>query len=173
MKPAIMIMGVSGCGKSSVGAALAAALGGAFLDGDDYHPQSNVDHMVAGQPLTDAMRWPWLDRLAAVVTERRGQDVTVFACSALKRSYRDHLRAGIADLQIVYLDAPQALIAARLGRRQGHFMPPALLASQYAALEPPLRAILVSVDQPIAGIVAAVTPRLSLTEPAPPASPLP
>lgn len=173
MKPVFMIMGVSGCGKSSVGAGLAAALGGVFLDGDDYHPPENVAHMAAGQPLTDAMRWPWLDRLAAAVTERRAHDVTVFACSALKRSYRNHLRAAIGGLQIIYLDAPQSLVAARLAARKGHFMPPALLDSQFAALEVPERAIRVSIDQPVAGIVAAITGCLALTMPVPPASPLP
>src|SRR6056297_1242031 len=104
MHRAFMVMGVSGCGKSTVGAALAKAIGGRFLDGDDYHPQANVDHMASGQPLTDEMRWPWLELLAkAVNTSRKGRD-TVFACSALRRSYRNFLRQRIPDLKVVYLD---------------------------------------------------------------------
>ena len=85
-----MVMGVSGSGKSTVGKALAQEIGGAFLDGDDYHPQSNVDHMAQGQPLTDAMRWPWLDQLAQAVNVARQDTLTVFACSALRKSYRDY-----------------------------------------------------------------------------------
>ena len=98
-----MVMGVSGCGKSTVGQALSNALGGVFVEGDDYHPQSNIDHMAAGLPLTDAMRWPWLDRLAEAVNDQRQRSVTVFGCSALRKSYRDRLRAAIPDLKVAYL----------------------------------------------------------------------
>ncbi len=91
MKAAIMVMGVSGSGKSTIGAALADAIGGIFLDGDDYHPQTNIDHMAAGKPLTDDMRWPWLDTLASAVQKARSDQVTVFACSALKKTYRERL----------------------------------------------------------------------------------
>ena len=160
MKPAIMVMGVSGAGKSTVGAALADGLGGAFLDGDDYHPQTNVDHMAAGHPLTDAMRWPWLDRLAAAVQEARTESTVVFACSALKRSYRAHLRAAIPGLQVVYLDAPQSLVADRMARRQGHFMPTGLLDSQFATLEVPADCVSVGIDQPLDQIVSALVGRL-------------
>lgn len=160
MKPAIMVMGVSGAGKSSVGAALATTLGGVFLDGDDYHPQVNIDHMAAGHPLTDDMRWPWLDRLAAAVQRARQNDITVFACSALKRSYRDHLRAVIPDLQLVYLDAPQSLVADRLAQRKGHFMPKGLLDSQFATLDVPKNCIAISIDQPVAAIVDDIAARL-------------
>ena len=154
MHAAIMVMGVSGCGKSTVGAALAEALGGVFLDGDDYHPQANVDHMAAGQPLTDAMRWPWLDRLANAVQGARAQATTVFACSALRKSYRNHLRAAIPALQIVYLDVPYAVVAARLSARKQHFMPASLLESQYATLEVPRNAtVTVCADQPVAGVL--------------------
>ncbi len=150
-----MVMGVSGCGKSTVGAALAAARGGIFLDGDDYHPQSNVAHMAAGHPLTDDMRWPWLDALAVAVNRERGRAVTVFACSALRKSYRDHLRAAIPDLRIVYLDAPRAIVAARLATRRDHYMPASLLDSQFAILEVPVHATAtVSITQPVADIVA-------------------
>lgn len=160
MKPAIMVMGVSGAGKSTVGAALAVTLGAVFLDGDDFHPQSNVDHMAAGHPLTDAMRWPWLDRLAAAVQAARAENTVVFACSALKRSYRDHLRAAIPGLQVVYLDASQALVADRMARRQGHFMPKGLLDSQFAILEIPTRCITVAIDQPIDQMVCDLALRL-------------
>ena len=160
MKPAIMVMGVSGAGKSTVGAALAAALGAAFLDGDDYHPQANVAHMAAGHPLTDDMRWPWLDRLAAAVQATRADRTVVFACSALKRSYRAHLRAAIPGLQVVYLDAPHALVADRLAQRRGHFMPTGLLESQFATLEIPEDCISVSIDQPLEQMIEALVGRL-------------
>lgn len=154
MHPAIMVMGVSGCGKSTIGAALANALGGVFLDGDDYHPQSNVDHMAAGRPLTDAMRWPWLDTLAAAVNKERATAITVFACSALRKSYRDHLRAAIPDLQVVYLDAPRDIVAARLAKRRGHYMPASLLDSQFAILEAPANpTATVSINQKVTEIV--------------------
>ena len=118
-----MVMGVSGCGKSTLGAGLAKSIGGIFLDGDDYHPPANVAHMAAGHPLTDAMRWPWLDTLAQAVQAKRANHTIVFACSALKKSYRDHLRAAIPGLKIAYLDAPFHIVAARLAARQGHYMP--------------------------------------------------
>lgn len=158
MQPAIMVMGVSGSGKSTVGKALAQQIGGAFLDGDDYHPQSNVDHMAQGQPLTDAMRWPWLDQLAQAVNVARQDTLTVFACSALRKSYRDYLRATIPDLRVIYLDAPQHIIAQRLNQRRDHFMPATMLESQYATLEPPQNPTAsVSVDQPIEKIVKTLT----------------
>ena len=157
MRRAILVMGVSGSGKSTIASALARHYDGAFLDGDDYHPQSNVDHMAAGQPLTDAMRWPWLDPLAKAVNNARQDAATVFACSALRKTYRDHLRAAIPDLQVVYLDAPQDVIAKRLNLRRDHFMPAALLDSQYATLEPPQNATAaVSVDQPVEEIIKAL-----------------
>jgi len=158
MQQAIMVMGVSGSGKSTVGKALAQQIGGAFLDGDNYHPQSNVDHMAQGQPLTDAMRWPWLDQLAQAVNVARQDTLTVFACSALRKSYRDYLRATIPDLRVIYLDAPQHIIAQRLNERRDHFMPATMLESQYATLEPlqnPTASV--SVDQSIEKIVKTLT----------------
>jgi carbohydrate kinase (thermoresistant glucokinase family) len=158
MQRAIMVMGVSGSGKSTIAEALAQHYGGAFLDGDDYHPQSNIDYMANGQPLTDAMRWPWLDILAQAVNDARRGAVTVFACSALRKTYRDHLRAAVPDLQVVYLDASQDVIAERLGARRDHFMPATLLESQYATLEPPQNAAAtVSVDQPLDEILKALS----------------
>ncbi len=137
MFDAVLVMGVSGSGKSTVGRMIADIYGGVFLDGDDYHPQSNVDWMAQGKPLTDEMRWPWLTQLAVEVNEERQHGFTVFACSSLRKSYRDHLRAAIQDLRVVYLDAQQDVIAKRLAQRSDHFMPVSLLHSQFATLEPP------------------------------------
>lgn len=133
----IMVMGPSGVGKSSIARALAERLGAVFIEGDDFHPPENRAAMAAGIPLTDAMRAPWLRALADAVAASRAQRATVFACSALKRSYRDVLRARIGgDLRLIYLHAPPDLILARMQARQ-HYMPPALLASQLQALQPP------------------------------------
>ncbi len=157
-------MGVSGCGKSSVGLALSDRLGIVWRDGDDLHPTANVEKMRAGQPLTDADRWPWLDRVAA---ELRTHAPLIIGCSALKRAYRDRLRQGAGGpLRFVHLTGDRALIAARMAQRQDHFMPLALLDSQFATLEPPgpEEALAVPIDQPLAQqvdrIVAALrTPR--------------
>ncbi|TCH96783.1 gluconokinase [Roseococcus sp. SYP-B2431] len=131
----VLVMGVSGCGKSTIGAMLAEALGLPFADADAFHPPENVERMSAGIPLTDADRWPWLDALGAwLAAEERGG---IIACSALKRSYRDRLRGWVPGLAVVRLSGAPALIAARQGARAGHFMPPSLMASQFATLEPP------------------------------------
>ena len=157
MHPAVMVMGVSGCGKSTVGAGLALAIGGCFLDGDDYHPAENVALMASGQPLTDLLRWPWLDALAQAVQVARQDQPVVFACSALKQSYRDHLCALIPGLKIAYLDAPREVVTARLAQRQGHYMPASLIDSQIATLEVPQDPdAVVRIDQPVAAIIAAL-----------------
>jgi gluconokinase len=131
-------MGVSGAGKSVVGAALARALGAEFHDGDDYHPPSNRAKMASGIPLDDVDRAGWLATLAGLLEHAAGNAQSiVVACSALKRSYRDTLRAGAPGLRILYLHGPRELIARRLSERTGHFMPPSLLESQFATLEPP------------------------------------
>ncbi len=130
-------MGVSGCGKSTVGAALARRLGVPFLDGDDFHPEANVRKMAGGTPLTDADRRPWLERLGGLLEEHPGG--CVLACSALKRAYRDQLR-GAGPVGFVHLDGDPVLLRGRLARRArdgGHFMPPELLDSQLAELESP------------------------------------
>lgn len=132
--PAIVMMGVSGSGKSVVGAALAAALGVPFADGDDLHPRANVEKMRAGVPLADEDRWPWLDRCGAWLAEHDGGGV--LACSALRRSYRDRLRTHASSVRFVELDVDEAVLTDRLARRTGHFMPASLLASQLATLEP-------------------------------------
>jgi len=136
--PPVIVMGVCGSGKSTVGAALAQRLHAAFLEGDAFHPPANVARMAAGVALTDDDRRDWLralsDELGAAA--RAGRAV-VLSCSALKRSYRDTLRAQASDLALVYLRGTPQLLAQRMAGRQGHYMPPSLLASQLATLEPP------------------------------------
>jgi gluconokinase len=131
-------MGVAGSGKSVIGAALADALALEFVEGDEYHSPENVDRMSRGVPLTDDDRARWLRSLAARIREAKEAGTgLVLSCSALKRSYRDILRAEASDLCFVFLKGQRALIAARLAGRRGHFMPPSLLDSQLAALEEP------------------------------------
>jgi carbohydrate kinase (thermoresistant glucokinase family) len=134
----VVVMGVSGCGKSTIASMLAHRLNWIFEEGDWFHPQSNVEKMHSGEPLTDEDRWPWLEGIAAWIdaTRRAGNHGTI-ACSALKRSYRDILVGERADVRIVYLKGGRDLIARRLAARDGHFMPPSLLDSQFAALEEP------------------------------------
>lgn len=129
----IVVMGVSGSGKSTVGAALAARLGVEFEDGDDLHPAANIAKMSAGTPLTDEDRWPWLDAVGDWLAAR---PAGVIACSALRRAYRDRIRAHAPAAYVVHLAGAQETIAARQAARRGHFMPPSLLASQFATLEP-------------------------------------
>lgn len=148
-------MGVSGCGKSTVGAALSERLGVPYVDGDDLHPQGNLDKMAAGQPLTDADRWPWLDAVAGVLA----RPPVILGCSALRRAYRDRLRAGAGGpVRFVHLAGSRAVLAARMAGRTGHFMPAALLDSQLATLEPPGpdEALTVDIDQPIGALVAEI-----------------
>lgn len=128
-------MGVSGCGKSTFGRALAAELGWPFLDADDFHPPANIAKMSRGVPLDDEDRRPWLDALADQIA-RRGGGGLVLACSALKQAYRDRLAAG-GECRWLHLDGPRELLAARLAARAGHFMAAGLLDSQLAILEPP------------------------------------
>src|ERR1700712_2357218 len=138
MPCALIVMGVSGSGKSTIGDKLAKRLGWSYEDGDRFHPASNVAKMSAGQPLTDEDRWPWLQAIADEIDRiaAAGQRA-VIACSALKRAYRDILVHGRDDVRIVFLDGTQDLIAKRLTARKGHFMPPGLLDSQFKTLEPP------------------------------------
>lgn len=133
-----VVMGVAGSGKSTIGRAVADQLGADFLEGDKFHPEANIAKMSRGEPLTDADRWPWLDRLADELAraEREGRSA-VLASSALKRSYRDRLRRGAPDLHLVYLRGDKAVIGERLRARKNHFMPAGLLESQFAALEEP------------------------------------
>ena len=166
---ALIVMGVSGAGKSTVGEALAARLGWRYEDGDSFHPASNVAKMHAGQPLTDEDRWPWLRAIAAEIDRvcKAGPHV-VIACSALRRAYRDVLLHGRKDVRLIYLDGTEPLIGDRLSHRQGHFMPPGLLASQFATLEPPgadEHAVRVSIDAPVEIIVDDVLNQLGLGRP--------
>jgi gluconokinase len=134
----VVVMGVSGCGKSTVGRLLADDLGLDYLEGDDLHPPENVARMAAGVALTDADRQGWLQALARCLGEAQAQGRgLVLSCSALKRSYRDILRAGAADVRFVHLHGAPELLAARMAARPGHYMPPSLLESQLATLEAP------------------------------------
>jgi gluconokinase len=149
----VVVMGVSGSGKSTVGVALAAALGVPFVDGDALHPPANVAKMAAGQPLDDADRAPWLDAVAAVLAT----GPVVVACSALRRRYRDRLRDAAPDLELVWLDGPRELLEKRLAERFHQYMPAALLDSQLAALEPPdpdEHALRLDVGRPVDELVA-------------------
>jgi gluconokinase len=157
----VVIMGVTGAGKTTVGRLLAARLGAAFLDADDFHPAPNVEKMRVGAPLTDEDRWPWLARLNGELRahEARGASA-VLACSALKASYRKVLLDRLADARLVYLRGSRATIAARLADRRGHYMNPALLDSQFAALEEPADAIVAEVDAEPAAVAADLVERL-------------
>jgi len=160
----VVVMGVSGVGKTTVGKRLAEALSARFLEGDDFHPTANIEKMSHGEPLTDADRKPWLERLACELDASRAKgESVVLTCSALRRLYRDILRAGHDDVDFVFLDADQAVIQKRIDSRKGHFMPPSLLDSQFAALErpgPDERAVRADATQPPDVIVAAVLQEL-------------
>jgi gluconokinase len=166
MPRALIVMGVSGSGKSTIAERLAKRLGWRYEDGDWFHPPSNVAKMSTGQPLTDEDRWPWLRAIANEIDRacEAGQQV-VIACSALKRAYRDVLVHGRNDVRIIYLNGTQDLIAGRLGARKDHFMPPGLLTSQFKTLEPPdanEHPVIVSIDASIEAIVEDVIRQLKL-----------
>ena len=157
-KPRMVVMGVSGCGKSSLGRALAARLDLPFVEGDDLHPPANVARMAAGTPLTDEDRQGWLQAVAERLTAAEDSGAVV-ACSALKRSYRDLLRQSAPELQLVHLQGSEALLDTRLRSRAGHYMPASLLPSQLRTLEPPQadeRAWTLSIEAPLADQVQAV-----------------
>ena len=156
---AIVVMGVSGAGKSTVGRLIAAELDCAFRDADSFHPPANIAKMKSGQPLTNEDRWPWLRAIAAWIAEHRAAGTTcVVTCSALKPRYRDIVTDNQrADVRLAYLKGDFDLIAARLAARKGHFMPPALLKSQFDALEEPAadeHAIVAPIDAPPEKIAA-------------------
>lgn len=161
--PIVLIMGVSGSGKTTIGAMLAGRLGWKYAEADDFHPPANVEKMAEGVPLTDEDRRPWLRAIATWMREQT--DPAVVTCSALKRKYRDILHESRPDLRLVYLDGSKELIAARLAARHGHFFPRQLLDSQFADLEPPAPdedALVVSIDQSIEKIVEEIHQRLDL-----------
>jgi gluconokinase len=154
---ALVVMGVSGSGKSTIAEKLANRIGWTYEDGDKFHPASNVAKMKAGHPLSDEDREPWLRAIAAEIDRAcRAGEHAVIACSALKRAYRDILVHGRDDVRIVYLDGSQQLIGDRLAKRKGHFMPAGLLDSQFRALEPPTsdeHPLTVSIDATVDAIV--------------------
>ncbi len=156
-----VVMGVCGCGKSTVGAALAQALGVAFVEGDAYHPAENVAKMSAGRALDDDDRAGWLDALAGQLRAARERDAgLVLSCSALKRRYRDLLRQADPALRFVHLHGTRELIAARLAQRAGHYMPPALLESQLRdleALDPGEAGITLDIALPAGELVGRIT----------------
>ena len=151
--PVVVLMGVSGSGKSTIGPLLADALAGTYVEGDSFHPPQNVEKMRNGTPLRDEDRWPWLEAMATAVRawQREGKTV-VLSCSALKQSYRDVL-ARDGGVSFVWLRGEKALIAERLAARRGHFMPSSLLDSQFAILERPTDAIVADISQPPADLV--------------------
>lgn len=160
----LVVMGVAGSGKTTVARALAEHLGWRYQEGDALHPPANVAKMAAGIPLTDDDRWPWLATIAAVIDGWREEGASgIVTCSALKRAYRHVLVGARTDMRLVHLAGDRALVAARMTARTGHFMPPALLDSQFATLEPPgpdENAIVVDIGPPPAAIVAKLARQL-------------
>jgi gluconokinase len=154
----VVVMGVSGSGKSTIGAPLAERLGWEFLDADDFHPPANVEKMAAGKPLEDADRWPWLERLNRELRERKN---AVLACSALKASYRRVLCQDV-DCRIVHLRGSFELLCGRLRERKHRYMPAALLESQFATLEPPAGAIDIDVARPAPECLDAICAQLPM-----------
>ncbi|GAB4262903.1 MAG: gluconokinase [Candidatus Promineifilaceae bacterium] len=153
-----VVMGVSGCGKTTVGMALAEKLGCPFYDGDDFHPPENVAKMASGRPLNDADRFPWLARLHDLLAEHVARGETaVLACSALKKKYRDQLRVG-EQVQFIFLDGSFDLIWQRMKKRENHYMKADMLQSQFDTLEPPgaEEARIINVNRSIKDILALI-----------------
>jgi gluconokinase len=157
----ILLMGVSGSGKSAVGRALSIALGWPFYDGDDFHPPQNVQKMAQGVPLADADRLPWLQTLHDLMANCLAQgEYAIVACSALKQSYREILLAGNEGTQLVYLRGDYDLILSRMQARGNHFFKPELLASQFAVLEEPTNCLTVDIARPIDEIISAIVQQI-------------
>ena len=163
---AIVVMGVSGSGKTTVGSLLAASLDWQFAEGDSFHPATNVAKMQQGIPLTDADRWPWLDAIAAWMEMRRAAgERCVVTCSALRRAYRECLARGRSDVCFVYLQADYDLVARRMTARKGHYMPVSLLRSQFETLEEPgpeENPLVFAIEAAPAEIVARIVTELQL-----------
>ena len=163
---AIIVMGVSGTGNSTVGEALAKNLNAKFIDGDDLHPRANIQKMARREPLNDTDRQPWLERISdAVFSLEHKNECGVIVCSALKKAYRDRIRHGNQQLVFVFLDGSRELIMARMQARKGHFMKPAMLDSQFAALERPqpdeVDILTVSIDTDIDTIVMQAAAKIT------------
>ena len=159
----VVLMGVSGSGKSSVGRRLAERPGWVFHDGDDFHPPANVAKMAAGRPLTDADREPWLETIHRLILQAEATGVnSAIACSALKAAYRRRLLDGTRDTRVLYLRGSREELAERLARRRGHFFDPALLESQFDALEEPTDALVVDVGPDLDTVVANAARALDL-----------
>jgi len=158
-KPLIVVMGVAGSGKTTIASGLAETLGVPFVEGDSLHPPANVKKMAAGIPLTDEDRWPWLEAIGdRIEVERVTGHGVVVSCSALKHVYRDCLRKQVhGTVQFILLDGTPELIGDRMRKRKGHFMPPALLDSQFATLEKPTadeHAVILDISHPIPALLA-------------------
>jgi gluconokinase len=167
MSAVFVVMGVSGCGKTSVAERLAGKTGGLYLDADDFHPLANKTKMAAGIPLTDEDRRPWLDILNAELRRLApsGTRPVFLACSALREAYRERLAAGLPALRFIYLKGPEELIRQRLVARKDHFMPAALLDSQFAILEEPAKAITVDILRPLPDIVDTILAAIAESSP--------
>ncbi len=163
----VVVMGVSGAGKTTVGAALAERLGAEFLDADDFHPAENVAKMSAAIALTDADRWPWLDRLNGELAARQAAGRgAVLACSALKEIYRARLMQGLADARLVHLQGSIEFLRERMKARKHKYMPAALLVSQFETLEPPRDAVLVDAALEVPAAVERIAAELARKDPA-------
>jgi gluconokinase len=168
--PAILVvMGVSGSGKTTIGTLLAKRLGWPFRDADEFHPKANIEKMKNGVPLTDEDRWPWLEAIAAWIDEERARGAhAIVTSSALKRSYRAIIVDDRKDVRLIYLKGDKALLESRLAKRHGHFMPPSLLQSQFDDLEEPQpdeHPLIVSVEATPEAIVEEILDRLALEAP--------
>jgi gluconokinase len=163
----VVLMGVSGSGKTTVGELLARRVGWPYLDADDYHPPANVEKMRAGTPLTDADRWPWLERMNGLLRERdAGNESAVLGCSALRQVYRERLAAGLRDVRWVHLKGSFELIQNRLAARKHRYMPATLLRSQFATLEEPKDALTVDIGAEPEAVAEDVLRGLQIEAPA-------
>lgn len=157
----IILMGVSGCGKTTIGRLLSEKLNIPFFDADNFHTDNNIRKMKAGIPLNDDDRKPWLNILSEKIVEWNEANGAILACSALKQSYRNILQSKSNDIIFIWLDGSYQLIQARMMRRKDHYMPPELLKSQFEALEPPSEAVRVSIDQPPDNILSEILKALN------------
>lgn len=154
----ILIIGVSGCGKTTIGKALAAKLGCPFLDADEFHPEANIRKMAGGIPLRDEDRWPWLQNCVAAVREHQTDPSrsVVLACSALKEAYRDIFKKAFPERVLVYLKGSPSRIEQRMRQRKGHFMKEPMLRSQFADLEEPEDAVVIPVELPVEAVLGRI-----------------